>query len=73
MKSNTDFVLEFNKKIEEISISMINEKLSLITDIQKEFFLRLYPNGAEGIKQNDRAWAYSQLCRTIQDNEKGDV
>lgn len=65
MKTNAEFMKEFETAIEEVGDSMIEEKLALVTDKQREFFFKMYPQGVSGIPQEKKAWAYSQICRSL--------
>lgn len=65
MKPNTYFEDEFNATMSATGMSIIDAKLLEVTEEQRARFHLLYPNG---VPEERRAWAYSQICRTIEKN-----
>ena len=67
MKTNQDFVTEFNKAVEAFSRNKLKEALKLATAEQLEMFNRMYKS-IEVIPSRNMAWAYSQVMRSVTKN-----
>jgi hypothetical protein len=56
------------KEVDKFKRDLMRTLLSKLTPAQNEFFLRLYPNGVEGIRDEKMDNAFDQIERTIKKN-----
>lgn len=65
---NHDYRITFDRKVTGFKRNLLREQLKECTEVQQDFFNRLY-GGIDEIHDEMMRQAYQQVCRTVAVNE----